>query len=297
MWKVILLGSLAADTEREVGWGLRCLLGINCCESKCEGGIGQRGNSERDAGAAKASAQPMELDCCPGSCSGLKWRWVFLSQRTASAWVSQLPVAKAGLKDQVHAGQVLTPLHIWQQVLAWTGIRAAYFISNMPSYNLPCDWVVYPLYVYIGLAALPYREEQPLTLIQSGTFWPVETEPQRRGGLPSVLHPSAPPAFPGILLTLSSWVSRRLPPAPSPGWPLHPRGPEPERASWGGCTELARSWADPCTAELRGGRGGEGADWGAEDRGPGREPRMESISRTCGFPGEVEGYWIRRASH
>ena len=64
---MILLGSLAADTEREVGWGLRCLLGINCCESKCEGGIGQRGNSERDAGAAKASAQPMELDCCPGS--------------------------------------------------------------------------------------------------------------------------------------------------------------------------------------------------------------------------------------
>lgn len=68
MWKVILLGSLAADTETEVGWGLRCLVGINCCGSKCEGGIGQRENSDGDAGAAKASAQPVELDCFLGSC-------------------------------------------------------------------------------------------------------------------------------------------------------------------------------------------------------------------------------------
>ena len=108
-------------------------------KARGKGVIGQRGNSEHDAGAAKASAQPVALDCCPGSCSGLKWRWVFPSQQPASAWVSQLPVAEADLKDQVHAEQVLTPLHIWQQVLAWTGIRVAYLISNMLSYNFPCD--------------------------------------------------------------------------------------------------------------------------------------------------------------
>ena len=38
------------------------------------------------------------------------------------------------------------------------------------------------------------------------------------------------------------------------------------------------------------GRDGEGADRGAEDRRRVREPRMESVSRTHGFPGEVEGY-------
>ena len=37
------VGSLAADTEREVSWGLRCLLGINCCESKREGGYRAEG--------------------------------------------------------------------------------------------------------------------------------------------------------------------------------------------------------------------------------------------------------------
>ena len=37
------VGSLAADTEREVSWGLRCLLGINCCESKREGGYWAEG--------------------------------------------------------------------------------------------------------------------------------------------------------------------------------------------------------------------------------------------------------------
>ena len=73
--------------------------------------MGHRGNSDPDAGAAKASTQPGELDCCPGSCSGLKWRWVFLSLWTAAAWVSQLPVAKADPKDQVHsrAGADPTP--------------------------------------------------------------------------------------------------------------------------------------------------------------------------------------------
>lgn len=34
-------------------WRLGCLLGINYCERKCEGRMGQRGNSNCDVGAAR----------------------------------------------------------------------------------------------------------------------------------------------------------------------------------------------------------------------------------------------------
>ena len=93
----------------EVGWGLRCLLGINYCERKCEGRIGQRENSNPDAGAAKVLANPVELALpVQVSCLGLKWTGLCVPPTPqpllqAAAWTSQLFAAEADPTAQVNS--------------------------------------------------------------------------------------------------------------------------------------------------------------------------------------------------
>lgn len=74
------------------------------------------------------------------------------------------------------------------------------------------------------------------------------------------------------------------------GWPLHPRGPEPERASGEAAQNLHTPEPTPAPgscvrADVENALTQELRIWGRV-----RKPRMESISRTRGFPGEVEGY-------
>lgn len=91
--------------------------------------------------------------------------------------------------------------------------------SERHTSSLTCHLIIFyvielnTLYTFrlLWLLCVTGKNSHSHSFKQSGTFWPVETEPQRRGGLPGVPHSAAPAAFPGILLTLSL-VSRRLAP-------------------------------------------------------------------------------------